>query len=110
MIIATFKIATVEEKRCYLGYSLEGHANFAPMGKDIVCAAVSSIYIGVSNKLITDFGAIDDSKEKLNKIINIVMCLETTLLISVLEETLKEIAEQYPDNVKVVVYNGQEEV
>ena len=35
------------------GFTIKGHADFAPIGQDIVCAAVTSNAIGIINSLDT---------------------------------------------------------
>ncbi|MDD3186878.1 MAG: ribosomal-processing cysteine protease Prp [Bacilli bacterium] len=82
---------------------MTGHANFADFGKDIVCAAISSIVTTTINAIIR----IDDSSIKYtvndgyikieilknNEIINI-------LIENMLEE-LKSIQDKYKKNIKI---------
>ncbi|MER2130809.1 MAG: ribosomal-processing cysteine protease Prp [Carnobacterium inhibens] len=44
MIQATFHM---NEKEDILAFKVEGHAGYAPSGRDIVCAAVSSLVIEI---------------------------------------------------------------
>lgn len=94
MITAKFK----KRNNQIYWYQVIGHAEYANIGNDIVCAAVSSIYITVTNTLLAagrtferDGGYfILDATEADNA------CLK------VLHDGIKSIAEQYPDNVEIV--------
>ena len=49
----------------YTGFEFKGHAGFAKIGKDIVCAAVSAIVINTANsieKFTSDQFSIDEGK------------------------------------------------
>lgn len=84
--------------------SISGHANFDDYGKDIVCAAVSSIVlcsveaiasfdskaidvVELDNKLDLKINRNDDITKKL--IVNMINCL-------------KEIEVKYPKNIKII--------
>ena len=86
-----------------------GHADSGPYGQDIVCAAVSAVTIGTINNL-----------EKLTKIqpqivldevngghlgcrITDAVSHDSVLLLENLYETLLDIADSYPDNIKVML-------
>jgi len=93
MIQATFK----KKNDSIYWYQVDGHANFADIGNDIVCAGVSSLYITVTNTLLS-FGRtferdggyfILDGSEKER------VCLQ------VLHDGLQMIADEYPDYCKV---------
>lgn len=94
MIIAKFK----RKNNQIYWYQVTGHAGYANIGNDIVCAGVSSLYITVTNTLLAagrtferDEGYfILDANEADNA------CLK------VLHDGIKSIAEQYPDNVEIV--------
>lgn len=80
--------------------SVRGHAMSAPYGQDIVCAAISVLFTAVANHLsnpavdfIDDESIISaDDVDPANK-----------RLLTMFEDTVKEIAEQYPDNVRLLV-------
>lgn len=80
-----------------------GHANFAPYGKDIVCAAVSSI-VATS---VNDMYAINKSAIKFiddREMMTIEIVEDDDLikkLFNNLKELLKELANDYPKNIKV---------
>lgn len=95
MIQATFK----KQNDSIYFYKVDGHANFADVGNDIVCAGVSSLYITVTNTLLS-FGRtferdggyfILDGSEKER------ICLQ------VLHDGIQAIAEEYPDYCRVEV-------
>ena len=46
------------------GFRIEGHANFAKAGRDIVCAGVSSITVGTVNSIEKLLGITMDSQMK----------------------------------------------
>lgn len=82
--------------------TINGHANFAEYGKDIVCAAVSSIVITTVNAILR----IDDKaityKESSNLEITINKHSEITdILITNMIELLKELEKQYGKNIKI---------
>lgn len=84
-------------------FKVEGHAGFAPSGRDIVCAAVSSLVIGTVNGLrqLTDAeldakvddGVVEVTIRKTTAYSNILlrsMCM-----------SLEGIQEEYPDNLVI---------
>ncbi len=81
---------------------ITGHSNYDEYGKDIVCAAVSSIVITTVNAIMKiDKECIDFiQSEDLN--IKIMKHTETTdLLINNMIDLLKELEVQYKQNIKV---------
>ena len=84
--------------------SIVGHANFDEYGKDIVCAAASSIVITSIEALASfDKNSVDiiQNKDKLeikiNKNDNI-----TNKLINNMLNCLKELEQKYPKNIKII--------
>lgn len=82
---------------------LRGHANYAEYGKDIVCAAVSSVITTSVNDMLSinkdAVKYIDDTKY-----ISITIIQDDDLinkLFNNLKELLKELSNDYPKNVKV---------
>ena len=49
--------------KCYDGFIVSGHANYAEKGKDIVCAAVSTL----TETFIDSWGKLTDEKIKVHK-------------------------------------------
>ena len=93
MITAKFK----KRNNQIYWYQVIGHAGYADIGKDIVCAGVSALYITVTNTLL-GFGHTferDGGYFVLDATDADVACLK------VLYDGIRSIAEQYPDNVKV---------
>lgn len=84
-----------------LMYKINGHADYANIGQDIVCAAVSSLYITVTDHLLS-FSSILAADES----ILIGSSELEQVLVDVLLDGLEQIAEQYPDHVQVVLDDG----
>ena len=83
--------------------TITGHANYAPIGQDIVCSAVSTlteVFIASVDKLTTD-NLICDIRAG-NAVIRYEnLTKDAQLLLGSFLFGLKMIAEQYPNNVKV---------
>ena len=83
--------------------TITGHANYAPIGQDIVCSAVSTlteVFIASVDKLTTD-NLICDIRAG-NAVIQYKnLTKDAQLLLDSFLFGLKMIAEQYPNNVKV---------
>jgi uncharacterized protein YsxB (DUF464 family) len=88
--------------------SISGHANYDDYGKDIVCAAVSSVAMCSVEAIATfDENAVNVKKE--NDTLDIIINKEdevTLKLINNMLNCLKEIAKQYPKNIQI---NDREE-
>ena len=84
--------------------TVSGHANYADYGKDIVCASVSSLIISTVNAVLKfDKKAISYREEKNLLVINILKKDEiTTKLIGNMIDMLKELEDQYPENIKLI--------
>lgn len=99
------------------GYSLavSGHANYAPEGQDIVCAAVSVLAQTLANKV--------DAAARSGRLLTSCVQHGETFVVQALpkpgpnnlmvaswfdfvEEGLRALAEAYPDNVELVVTDG----
>jgi len=93
MITAKFK----KSNNQIYWYQVAGHAGFANIGNDIVCAGISALYITITNKLLALGRTFerDDGYFVLDPTEQEIVCLE------LLHEGVVSIAEQYPDNVKV---------
>lgn len=61
MIIVTIKR---DEQNSVIGFRIQGHANFAEVGKDIVCAGVSAVTVGSVNAVEELTGIVMDSRMK----------------------------------------------
>ena len=87
-------------KKCI---SILGHANFDDYGKDIVCAAISSVVI-TSVEAIASFDknaiTIKEETNNLTIIINKRDNITNNLITNMLN-CLKEIEKKYPKNIKI---------
>ena len=84
--------------------SIIGHANFDEYGKDIVCAAASSIVITSIEALASfDISSIDvlESKDKLEITINKNDDITNKLIANMLN-CLNELVKKYPKNIKII--------
>ena len=84
--------------------SIIGHANFDEYGKDIVCAAASSIVITSIEALASfDISSIDvlESKDKLEITINKNDDITNKLIANMLN-WLNELVKKYPKNIKII--------
>ena len=80
--------------------SLKGHAQYDVIGKDIVCAAASSIYITSINAILSfDDSAIEYTD---NLIKNIKKDNITNVLLENMISMLKELEKEYNKNIKIV--------
>ena len=82
---------------------ISGHANFDDYGKDIVCASVSAIvYTTINGILNIDKNAIEviDNKNLTIKILS--NDIITNKLINNMITLLKDLSEQYQENLKIV--------
>ncbi|WP_050443788.1 ribosomal-processing cysteine protease Prp [Enterococcus faecalis] len=100
MIVATFK----KMNNSITEYTIEGHAQFDEEGKDIVCAAVSSIAIAITNELQrhTEISIIHRKgylSVKLYKQVGPIIDVISRSLTNCLISHMKEIAAMYPENV-----------
>jgi Predicted ribosomal protein len=79
-----------------------GHANYAPKGQDIVCAAVSVLLGGLINE-ITRYSMTEYSAEDGFMRLKILQPNEKTkVLTEYVLNTLKSIETDYPANLKVI--------
>jgi len=95
MIQATFK----QKNGKFYWYKVTGHAQYDILGHDIVCAGVSSLYVTITNELMSLGRTFqrDDGYFILDGSNYEDICLK------LLYDGIKAIAEQYPDYCKVEV-------
>lgn len=96
MIQAIFK----KKNGKFYGYKITGHAKYATIGNDIVCAGVSSLYITVTNTLYS-FGRMQKNEKDEYIIKNITEKEE--LCIEMLLDGIRSIDEEYPSYIEVEV-------
>lgn len=89
------------------GFEIRGHADFADIGEDIVCASVSSAAFMAANTVTEIIGAKAyanaDNGAMTLKIHE--PCERTETVLKGLELHLTELSKQYPDNIKII-YGG----
>lgn len=83
--------------------SIKGHADYDTLGKDIVCAAVSSIVTTTINNIIAlEENTIKYDTKEGNVCITVLRNSDVTnKLLNVLIDMLKELATDYPQNIKM---------
>ena len=84
--------------------SILGHANYDDYGKDIVCAAVSSVVMCSVEAISSfDINAVDitQDNDKLEIIINKTDDTTQKLITNMLN-CLKELEKKYPKNIKII--------
>ena len=94
------KVSIKKESERIKEVTLKGHALYETLGKDIVCAAVSSIVITTVNGILS----IDEDIIKVDEKGFVITVLKddeivNKLLINMVN-LLKELSEEYPDNIK----------
>jgi uncharacterized protein YsxB (DUF464 family) len=83
------------------GLVVDGHAEYAEYGQDIVCASVSVLTQVIGYSICRETIAnIQKSPGKLTLVIN-KETPESKVLFKTLKLGLREIASQYPDNIKI---------
>jgi len=89
-------------------FSIEGHANFAKRGEDIVCAGVSAVTVGTVNSIETLTGVEMDAKMKNGFLSASLPMLErdetwpqVQLLLESMVLMLTDIAESYGKYIKI---------
>ena len=81
---------------------ISGHANFDELGKDIVCASVSSIVYTTINAILNiNNKAIEFNDEKDLLITIISNDSITKILLENMLNLLKDLTTQYPKNIKI---------
>ena len=97
------KVKLEKENAKYKKITMTGHAMYDDYGKDIVCAAASSIATTTINGIlalnkeslsyeVSDKGLVIEVKDTLNT---------TQTLINNMVNLLKDLEEQYPENIEV---------
>ena len=94
------KVIVKEENNRIKEVTIKGHALYDTLGKDIVCAAVSSIVITTVNAIESICKGSIECDESVFKI-KVLKDDEITnkLLINMIN-LLKELSEEYPENIK----------
>ena len=98
------------------GYKLSGHAGAGEYGRDIVCAAVSSAAYLTANTLTDCFGvdcAVNTGEGTMELMVGKTQdeakLVTSDALIKGLREHLRQLREQYPNNVRIITVNSGKE-
>ncbi|MDD5835898.1 MAG: ribosomal-processing cysteine protease Prp [bacterium] len=97
------KVNCVVSNELIESVTIKGHADYASYGKDIVCAAVSSIVTTTVNDILTlddkaiNYGTNDGSVEITVIQDNVI----ANKLLNTMLNMLKELAYNYPKNIKI---------
>jgi uncharacterized protein YsxB (DUF464 family) len=96
------KVRIVKKNNIIESISCIGHAGYAEYGKDIVCAAFSTMIITTINQIINiDEDAISYTDTNDLKIINIKKDNITNSLLNTLVELMLELREKYDKNINI---------
>jgi len=90
----------------YIGYEIDGHADFAKAGKDIVCAAISVLSINCANSIDEIAHVKCDVTQKDGYLKVTVRDFDNDkvqLFIESLKLGLSEIQKNYPKNLKLTI-------
>ena len=97
------KVIITKENNNIKEITLKGHALYADLGKDIVCAAVSSIVITTVNAIKRIDSQAISYEDNGSVLIKILKHDEiTNKLTENLADLLKELANDYPKNIKIL--------
>ena len=97
------KILVIKEQNKLKSISIKGHAMYDEVGKDIVCASVSSLVISTINNILSIDNTIIDVEQNDNNILVKVLKEDKicNLLLTNMIKYLEEIAIKYPKNIKI---------
>ncbi len=98
----------------FTGYSAKGHSGYAEAGSDIVCAAVSVLGATCINSLEAVCGIVSDIVAndegilafRLPKQMTDMQQHDAQVLMGALEQGLKDLAEQFPQNLRIAYQIG----
>lgn len=91
-----------KEKGRFAGYELTGHAYFADLGNDIVCAAASALFVTITNQLLLKADIAVDQGETYKVLLHKQGLIED-LLVDTLLAGLRDIESVHPAHIKVEV-------
>lgn len=83
------------------GYELTGHANFSNHGTDIVCSAVSALFLTITRELRLSSTHKQDGDTHAVNVHKRSLVTDTLLL--ALKNGLTSIADEHPNNIEVLV-------
>lgn len=84
-------------------FKVEGHAGFAPSGRDIVCAAVSALVVGTINGLevLSDASVDTAVSSGITKVFIDKPTASSNILLRSMVMSLEGIQEEYPDHLVI---------
>lgn len=102
MIQATFHM---DEKENIMAFKVEGHAGYAPSGRDVVCAAVSALVVGTINGLevLTDAAFDTAVSHGFTKVDIKEPTAYSNVLLKSMLLSLEGIQNEYPENIEVEI-------
>lgn len=95
MIIVTICKSSTSD----VGLEVIGHANYAPKGKDIVCSAVSTL---VQHTIYNSKSHVYSNEDGNYNVLFDTSDRDTYVLLLSFVRSIKQLAKQYPDYIKVV--------
>lgn len=100
MIVAVFH-KDKEDK--ITSFKVEGHAGYAPSGRDVVCAAVSALVVGTINGLevLTDATFDTSVSNGFTRVDIKEPTVYSNVLLNSMLLSLEGIQEEYPNNLKI---------
>ncbi|MGI6608209.1 MAG: ribosomal-processing cysteine protease Prp [Erysipelotrichaceae bacterium] len=98
-------VRIVRNNRLISSLQISGHANAAEYGKDLVCAGISSIAVGLANAIdiLNKESCIVDVDENFVSIsvVNNNEIIQTILKTGIIQ--LQTIEEQFPENIRIKI-------
>lgn len=94
IIVTIYKSSTSD-----VGLEVIGHANYAPKGKDIVCSAVSTL---VQHTIYNAESYVKSNEDGNYNVLFDTSDRDTYVLLLSFIRSIKQLAKQYPDYIKVV--------
>jgi uncharacterized protein len=97
------KVTLLVTDKGFASLEAKGHADSAPYGQDLICAAISAIILGGFNALTDDVASYDVEAKPGHA------CLKSlktpsqhdSIVLEAIVKQIESVAESYPDNVKL---------
>ena len=97
------KITEIYRAGELIGFSVEGHSGYSIPGRDIVCAAVSTLTINTINSIreltCMEVDVLEDDEGRIQYTVQLKPGTISSTLLKAARIGYKSIAEQYPENV-----------
>ena len=85
------KVLVIKEQDKLKSISIKGHAMYDEVGKDIVCASVSSLVISTINNILSIDNTIIDVEQNDNNILGLLSCQNNELFLQYFKRNLKNL-------------------